>query len=134
MTTHRASKFGASSPPYTATMLYCYLSPWMWAAYLRTFSSAYISAITLVAKAIALGMACPKHRTRLGSSVLCSVACSCLNCWLVSGPLASSASYMLGRSIIANSLSSFFKSKFHCFDATIIVAGFIIDVCMCTLE
>ena len=24
---------------------------------------------------------------------------------------------------------SFFKSKFHCFDAAIIVAGFVIDVC-----
>lgn len=25
---------------------------------------------------------------------------------------------------------SFFKSKFHCFDATVIVAGFIVDVCL----
>lgn len=24
----------------------------------------------------------------------------------------------------------YFKSKFHCFDATVIVAGFIIDVCL----
>jgi len=25
---------------------------------------------------------------------------------------------------------SYFKSKFHCFDATVIVAGFIVDVCL----
>lgn len=38
---------------------------------------------------------------------------------------------MSGRLIIADSQLSFFKSKFHCFDAIIIIAGFIIDVCMC---
>ena len=25
---------------------------------------------------------------------------------------------------------SYFKSKFHCFDATVIIAGFIVDVCL----
>ena len=29
-----------------------------------------------------------------------------------------------------NCCSRFFKSKFHCFDALIIIAGFIIDVCL----
>ena len=36
----------------------------------------------------------------------------------------------LGKNDHSDCGSSFFKSKFHCFDATIIVAGFIIDVCM----
>ncbi len=25
---------------------------------------------------------------------------------------------------------SYFKSKFHCFDATVIIAGFVVDVCL----
>ena len=34
------------------------------------------------------------------------------------------------ESATANGLHSYFKSKFHCFDAFVIVAGFIIDVCL----
>lgn len=29
-----------------------------------------------------------------------------------------------------DSCGSYFKSKFHCFDAAVIVAGFVIDVCL----
>ena len=36
---------------------------------------------------------------------------------------------ILDGSIIANEHFSYFNSKFHCFDAAIIVAGFIVDVC-----
>lgn len=32
--------------------------------------------------------------------------------------------------MIADFMSRFFKSRFHCFDATVIVAGFIVDVCL----
>ena len=31
---------------------------------------------------------------------------------------------------VSKNCTSYFKSWFHCFDATIIVAGFIIDVCL----
>ena len=125
-----ASRLGASSPPYTVTTLCCYLYLWMWVVYLRTSSSAYTYVITLVAKAIALGMDCPRLRMRLGLSVLCLAVYSWSSCWLVSGPLDSGEEYFSGRAINADSPISYFKSKFHCFDAAIIVGGFIIDVCL----
>ena len=128
-----ASRLGASSPPYTVTTLCCYLYLWMWVVYLQTSSSAYTYVITLVAKAIALGMDCPRLRMRLGLSVSCLAVYSWSSCWLVSGPLDLGEECISGRAINADSSFSYFKSKFHCFDAAIIIAGFIIDVCSHTL-
>ena len=125
-----ASRLVASSPPYTVTTLCCYLYLWMWVVSLRISSSAYTYVITLVAKAIALGMDCPRHRMRLGLSVLCLAVYSWSSCWLVSGPLDSGEECIYGKAINADSLFSYFKSKFHCFDAAIIIGGFIIDVCL----
>ncbi len=36
----------------------------------------------------------------------------------------------LKREAVADDCARFFKSWFHCFDATVILAGFVIDVCL----
>jgi hypothetical protein len=67
----------------------------------------------------------------MSSTVLVSVsvAFSCSNCSPVSSPsVASKSSTIIYEQHETHLLSRYFNSKFHIFDATVIVAGFIVDV------